>query len=145
MRLVTEVRRFRSDQGLRPGQQVPANLAGIGGTPLAAHEAGIRALLRLSPPGERFAPTASLRAEGVSVELDTAAAIDVAAERRRLDKQLAAARKDAAQAEGKLASESFRTRAPREVVAKTTDRLAAARAEEARLATQLAELAREGG
>ena len=28
MRLVTEIRRFRSDQGLRPGQRVPARLAG---------------------------------------------------------------------------------------------------------------------
>ena len=32
MRLVTEVRRFRSDQGLRPGQRVAARLAGIEGT-----------------------------------------------------------------------------------------------------------------
>ena len=38
MRLVTEVRRFRSDQGLRPGQLVPAVLTGIGATVLAAHE-----------------------------------------------------------------------------------------------------------
>jgi len=29
MRLVTEVRRFRSDQGLRPGQRVAARLPGI--------------------------------------------------------------------------------------------------------------------
>ncbi len=38
MRLVTEVRRFRSDQGLRPAQPVPAVLAGLDGTPLAPHE-----------------------------------------------------------------------------------------------------------
>ena len=50
MRLVTEVRRFRSDQGLRPAQPVPAALAGIEATPLAAHEARIRALLRLTGP-----------------------------------------------------------------------------------------------
>ena len=42
MRLVTEIRRFRSDQGLRPGQRVPARLAGIESTPLAAHEESIR-------------------------------------------------------------------------------------------------------
>ena len=54
MRLVTEIRRFRSDQGLRPGQRVPARLAGIEATPLAAHEASIRSLLRLTdPPGRR--------------------------------------------------------------------------------------------
>ena len=38
MRLVTEVRRFRSDQGLRPGQRVAARLAGIEDTPLAGHD-----------------------------------------------------------------------------------------------------------
>ena len=53
MRLVTEVRRFRSDQGLRPGQDVAAALDGIEATPLAAHEPHIRTLLRLTtpPPG----------------------------------------------------------------------------------------------
>ena len=50
MRLVTEIRRFRSDQGLRPGQRVPARLAGIAATPLAGHEASIRSLLRLTDP-----------------------------------------------------------------------------------------------
>ena len=56
MRLVTEVRRFRSDQGLRPGQPVPAALGGIGGTALAAHEPSIRSLLRLTPPGDGLHP-----------------------------------------------------------------------------------------
>jgi valyl-tRNA synthetase len=61
IRLVTQVRRFRSDQGLRPGQRVEARLAGIERTPLAAHEASIRALLRLTEPsghrrGRRTAP-----------------------------------------------------------------------------------------
>src|SRR5262249_3742212 len=50
MRLVTEIRRFRSDQGLRPGQRVPARLAGIEATALGAHEESIRALLRLVAP-----------------------------------------------------------------------------------------------
>ena len=74
MRLVTEVRRFRSDQGLRPGQPVPAALGGIGRTVLAAHEPSIRSLLRLTPPGDGFTPTATVLAEQVTVELDTAAA-----------------------------------------------------------------------
>ncbi|HYY18072.1 MAG TPA: valine--tRNA ligase, partial [Streptosporangiaceae bacterium] len=42
MRLVTEIRRFRSDQGLRPSQRVAARLAGIEATPLARHEERIR-------------------------------------------------------------------------------------------------------
>jgi valyl-tRNA synthetase len=142
MRLVTEVRRFRSDQGLRPTQPVPAALAGIGGTPLAGHEGRIRALLRLTVPagpGE-FTPTASVQAEGVTVQLDTAATIDVAAERRRLEKDLAAARTDVEAAERKLGTPSFVERAPAAVVAKNRDRLATARAEIDRLTGRLAAL-----
>jgi valyl-tRNA synthetase len=140
MALATEVRRFRSDQGLRPGQPVPAVLAGIGGTPLAAHEDAIRSLLRLTPPGDGFTPTASLQAEGVTVELDPAAAIDVAAERRRMEKDLAAARKEADQAERKLANGDFLAKAPGDVVDATRRRLDAARAGIARISGRLAAL-----
>ncbi|MGO9221815.1 MAG: valine--tRNA ligase [Streptosporangiaceae bacterium] len=144
MRLVTEVRRFRSDQGLRPGQQVPAVLAGIEGTRLAPHETSIRSLLRLTVPGDSFAATASVLAEGITVELDTAAGIDVAAERRRLDKDLAAARKEADQAGRKLANESFLAKAPADVVAKTRARLEAAHADVERITGRLAALPGSG-
>jgi valyl-tRNA synthetase len=140
MRLVTEVRRFRSDQGLRPSQQVPARLAGLGDTVLADHEGRIRTLLRLVEPGPDFAPTASLQAEGVTIDLDTAAGLDVAAERKRLAKDLAAAEADIEAALRKLSSQSFVERAPAEIVAKNRDRLAAAQAEAARLTERLAAL-----
>ncbi len=140
MRLVTEVRRFRSDQGLRPGQQVPAVLGGINGTVLAPHEASIRSLLRLAAPGDGFSATASVLAEGVTVELGTAAAIDVAAERRRLEKDLAAARKEAEQTERKLGNDSFLAKAPADVVAKTRARLSAARDDIDRIGQRLAAL-----
>jgi valyl-tRNA synthetase len=140
MRLVTEVRRFRSDQGLRPGQQVPAVLAGIEGSRLAPHQTSIRSLLRLTAPGDGFTATASVLAEGITVELDTAAGIDVAAERRRMDKDLAAARKEADQAERKLANESFLAKAPAEVVATTRERLDTARADIERITGRLAAL-----
>jgi valyl-tRNA synthetase len=127
MRLVTEVRRFRSDQGLRPGQRVAARLAGIEGTPLAGHEERIRSLLRLTPPADGFAASASLEVEGVTVELDVAGTVDVAAERRRLEKDLAAARKEAEQAERKAGQRRLHGKAPAAVVDKTRARLAVAR------------------
>jgi valyl-tRNA synthetase len=143
MRLVTQVRRFRSDQGLRPGQPVPAVLAGIAATPLAAHEAQVRALTRLTVPEPGgFAPTASVQAEGVTVELDTAAGLDVAAERRRAEKDLAAARADIEATERKLGNPSFLERAPEAVVAKNRDRLAAAQGEVRRLTERLEALPR---
>jgi len=138
-RLVTEVRRFRSDQGLKPGQKVAAALR-FGDSPLAAHEQGIRSLLRLTVPGEGFAPTASLPVEGVTVELDTAGAIDVAAERKRLEKDLAAARKEVEQTRRKLDNADFLAKAPEAVVAKNRARLAQAEADIARLESLLAAL-----
>jgi valyl-tRNA synthetase len=140
MRLVTEVRRFRSDQGLRPGQPVPARLSGLEAASLGPHEGRIRFLLRLAEPGESFAPTGTVTAVGVTVELDTAAGIDVRAERARLAKDLAAAEADIDATERKLANPSFVERAPAEIVAKSRDRLAAARANAQRLAGRLAAL-----
>ena len=139
-RLVTEVRRFRSDQGLKPTQKVAAALGGIEKTRLARHEPAVRALLRLTEPSESFAPTASLSVLDITVELDLAGAIDVAAERRRLEKDLAAARKEADQMERKLGNEGFMAKAPEAVVTKTRDRLATAQAEISRLESQLGNL-----
>jgi valyl-tRNA synthetase len=140
MRLVTEIRRLRSDQGLRPGQRVPARLAGIEATPLAAHEASIRSLLRLTDVGEGFAVSASLTVEDVTVELDLAGTVDVAAERARMEKDLAVARKEAAQMTAKLGNPAFTDKAPADVVAKSRRRLSDAEADIARLADRLASL-----
>ena len=140
MRLVTEVRRFRSDQGLRPGQRVAARLLGLAGTPLAGHEEQIRALLRLNPPDDSFAASASLAAEDIRVELDVSGAIDVGAERRRLEKDLAAARSEAEQAERKLANTDFTAKAPEQVVAKTRQRLETANRDISQLRERLAGL-----
>jgi valyl-tRNA synthetase len=140
MRLVTEIRRFRSDQGLRPSQRVAARLAGIEATPLAGHEERIRSLLRLNQPSGGFTASASVEVEGVTAELDVAGVIDVAAERRRMEKDLAAARAEAEQAERKLANAGFTAKAPAAVVDKTRQRLETARADIARLEQRLASI-----
>ncbi|MFB7589789.1 valine--tRNA ligase [Streptomyces sp. NPDC056169] len=137
--VVTEVRRFRSDQGLQPGQKVPARLD-VTGTALAPHEAAIRQLLRLQPEGEGFSATASLPVAGATVALDLSGTIDVAAERKRLAKDLAAAEKEKAQANGKLGNEAFLAKAPDNVVDKIRTRLAKADEDIARIQTQLANL-----
>ncbi len=135
-RVVTEVRRFRADQGVKPGQRVTARLTGLAG--LAAHEPLIRALARLDAPADGFATTATLAVTGgVGVELDTRGSIDVAAERARLQKDRAAAEKEAAQTRAKLDNPAFVGKAPEHVVAKIRERLAAAEAELARISGQL--------
>jgi valyl-tRNA synthetase len=138
--VVTEVRRFRSDQGLKPSQRVPARLTGLETAGLTAQEGRIRAMTRLDAPADGFTPTASLAVVGVSAELDLSGAIDVEAERKRLEKDLAAARKEQAQVSAKLGNEAFLAKAPDAVVGKIRDRLAAAEDEIARIAAQLAAL-----
>ncbi len=134
--VITEVRRFRSDQGLQPGQKVPARLD-LAGTQLAAHEAAIRQLLRLQPEGDGFSATATLPVAGATVALDLSGTIDVAAERKRLAKDLASAEKEKAQAEAKLGNEAFLAKAPDNVVEKIRTRLAKAEEDIVRLQNQI--------
>ncbi|MEU8560342.1 valine--tRNA ligase [Streptomyces cyaneofuscatus] len=137
--VVTEVRRFRNDQGLQPGQKVPAELT-LTGTALAPHEAAIRQLLRLQPAGDGFHATASLPVAGATVALDLSGTIDVPAERKRLTKDLEAAQKEKAQATGKLGNEAFLAKAPDNVVDKIRGRLSKAEADIERISAQLAAL-----
>jgi valyl-tRNA synthetase len=134
--VVGEVRRFRSDQGVKPSLRVPARLDGAGGG-----EAAIRWLLHLDEPDDDFTPTASLTtARGIKVELDLSEAIDVPAELARLRKALAAAEKERAVNAGKLGNEAFMAKAPDAVIGKVRDRLAAADADIARIQAALAAL-----
>jgi valyl-tRNA synthetase len=135
--LVTEVRRFRADQGLQPGQRVPARLDLAEESGLPAHETAIRALLRLTEPGEGFAATATLPVPGAVVALDLSGAIDVAAERRRLTKDLAAAEKELVQTTAKLGNEGFLSKAPDHVVEKIRARRETAEADITRIREQL--------
>jgi valyl-tRNA synthetase len=139
-RLVTEVRRFRNDQGLKPRRRVAARITTGADGPVALHEVEIRSLTWLDRPGGGFAPTASLHVGAVRIDIDTSDAIDVGAERRRLDKDLAAARKELAQAAAKLNNEQFLAKAPEAVIARIRERRVAAEADITRLEGQLAAL-----
>ncbi|PZM97902.1 MAG: valine--tRNA ligase, partial [Actinobacteria bacterium] len=137
-RVVTEVRRFRADQGLKPGQRVPARLAGLAEAGLAAHEKLIRTLARLDVPGDTFSATATVAvAGGVTIELDTRGSIDVAAERARLMKDRAAAEREIAQCRAKLDNPAFLSKAPEQVVEKVRTRLRVAEEDLARITAAL--------
>jgi valyl-tRNA synthetase len=121
-KLVTEIRRFRSDQGLKPGQKVSARLSGVAEAGLAAHSGAVTTLARLTEPGESFAASASLEVSvsgsHVLVELDLSGAVDIEAERKRLAKDLAVAQKELAQCDAKLGNPKFTEKAPADVVDK---------------------------
>jgi valyl-tRNA synthetase len=148
-KLVTEIRRFRSDHGLNPGQRVAARLRGLDAADLDGFEAAVRVLARLAQPADGFAATAAfdvgLPAGPVTVELDTSGTLDVAAEQARLDKELAAARKELAGVEAKLANPDFVGKAPAEVVAKIRQRRSVALADLDRIEARLAALAAAAG
>lgn len=143
-RLVTEIRRFRSDQGLNDKQKVAARVLGLDAAGLAHLHPEVTTLGRLTEPGADFAATASVevRLSGttVTVEVDTSGTVDLAAERRRLEKDLAVAQKELAGTEAKLGNEAFLAKAPEAVVDKIRARREVAAAEVERIGARLAEL-----
>jgi len=143
-KLVTEIRRFRSDQGLADRQKVPARLDGIEQAGLGGQVASVTALAWLTEPAAEFNATAQLEVRlstgTVAVELDTSGTVDVAAERRRLEKDLATAQKDLAATAAKLGNEAFLAKAPGDVVDKIRERQKLAQEETDRITARLASL-----
>ncbi|WP_068273864.1 valine--tRNA ligase, partial [Aldersonia kunmingensis] len=140
-RLVTEIRRFRSDQGLKDKQKVAARLIGLDTAGLTEQQSAIASLAQLTPPGDDFGATASVevRLSGttVTVEVDTSGTVDLEAERRRLEKDLAAAEKELATTTAKLGNEAFLAKAPDAVVEKIRGRKDLAADEVTRLKARL--------
>jgi valyl-tRNA synthetase len=125
-------------------RRVEARLVGLDDAGLGGHRAEIATLVRLDAPGEGFTPTATLdvalAAGNVHVEIDTTGAIDVAAERARLGRDLAAAQKELEQAEKKLGNPKFVEKAPADVVDGIRARHATAAADVERITARLAAL-----
>ncbi|MGB7361899.1 MAG: valine--tRNA ligase [Rhodococcus sp. (in: high G+C Gram-positive bacteria)] len=144
-KLVTEVRRFRSDQGVKPKQKVPARLVGVEDADIESLVAATRALSFLSEPDDDFAESASVEVRlslgTVTVALDTSGTVDVEAERKRGEKDLAAAKKELEATTAKLGNDAFVGKAPAAVVDKIKGRQQIAREEVERLTKRLEELA----
>jgi valyl-tRNA synthetase len=134
--VVTEVRRFRNDQGLKPSQKVPGRFTGS--KDIVEYSSALRFILKLED--KDFTPSASLEIAGVKIELDLTGSIDVVAERARLEKDLAAAKKDLQTAEVKLGNAGFMAKAPADVVVEIKDRLAKTSSDIERITAALAAL-----
>lgn len=139
--LITEIRRFRSDQGLKPGQRVAAELDGLDAAGIVSLRPYVDSLARLTPADEGFSATATvevrLSAATVTVRIDTSGTVDVEAERKRIAKDLVAAEKELAQTAAKLGNEQFLSKAPEAVRAKIAERNTVATDEVARLKAKL--------
>jgi valyl-tRNA synthetase len=134
--VVTEVRRFRNDQGLKPSQKVPGRF--IGSAEIVEYSSALRFLLKLED--KDFTPSATLEIAGVKIELDLTGSIDVVAERSRLEKDLTAAKKDLQTAEVKLGNAGFMAKAPADVVVEIKERLVKTSADIERITAALAAL-----
>ena len=121
-RLITEIRRFRSDQGIKNSARIKAEINGLAG-PVAAYEDSIRFLVRLDEKGADFKASAKIEIGEFAVSFDLSGAVDVNAERARLTKDLAAIEKDRETARVKLENENFMAKAPMDVVASIKERL----------------------
>jgi len=133
--IVTEVRRFRSDQGIKPSAKIPGRF--VAPKDMAPFESAMRFILRIETPEAGFAPSANVEIGSVKVELDLSGSVDVVAERSRLTKDLAVAQKDRQTAEVKLGNAGFMAKAPESVVVEIKERLAKTDADIERISAQL--------
>ncbi|CAB5051081.1 MAG: valine--tRNA ligase [Actinobacteria bacterium] len=135
-KIITEVRRFRNDQGVKPSQKIPGRI--IAPADVTAYSGAMAFLLKLELTD--FTPSASVEIGAMKVELDLSGTVDVVAERARLEKDLVNAQKDMKTAEVKLSNEGFMAKAPANVVAEIKERMAATSADIERITAQLAAL-----
>ena len=135
-KIITEVRRFRNDQGVKPSQKIPGRI--IAPADVTAYSGAMAFLLKLELT--EFTPSASVEIGAMKVELDLSGTVDVVAERARLEKDLATAQKDMKTAEVKLSNEGFMAKAPANVVTEIKERMAATSADIERITAQLAAL-----
>ena len=135
-KVITEVRRFRNDQGVKPSQKIPGRF--IAPSDVAEYASAMAFLLKLEI--KEFTPSASVEIGSIKVELDLSGTVDVVAERARLEKDLVTAQKDMKTAEVKLGNEGFMAKAPANVVAEIKERMAATSADIERITAQLAAL-----
>jgi valyl-tRNA synthetase len=148
--LVRAVRNIRAEKKVEPGKFIETYVVAENdatramlatGTPYIEMLARARPLHVVASPSD--APreqVATAVLEGVTAVVPLAGLFDTAAERARLEKQIAEAQAEAGRIEAKLANEGFRAKAPEKIVAAEEERLAATRARVETLMSSLREL-----
>ena len=134
--IITEVRRFRNDQGIKTSLKIPGRIVATGD--IAKYASAVAFVVRMEL-GD-ITPSAKCEAAGVTIEFDLTGSIDVVAERARLEKDLATAIKDKQTAEVKLNNEGFMAKAPENVLVEIRERLAKTTSDIERITAALAAL-----
>ncbi|MTA98578.1 MAG: valine--tRNA ligase, partial [Actinobacteria bacterium] len=136
--IVTEIRRFRADQGIKTTAKIAAKFTGLTEAGLADYEDALRFIVKCEGKDGNF--SAKVEVAKVVIEFDLTGAIDLVAERARLTKDLATAQKDRDTAKVKLDNEGFMAKAPMEVVTEIRARFAETNADIERLTALLEKL-----
>ena len=134
--IITEVRRFRNDQGIKTSLKIPGRIVATGD--IAKYASAVAFVVRMEL-GD-ITPSAKCEVAGVTIEFDLTGSIDVVAERARLEKDLATASKDKQTAEVKLNNEGFMAKAPENVLVEIRERLAKTTSDIERITAALAAL-----
>jgi valyl-tRNA synthetase len=134
--IITEVRRFRNDQGIKTSLKIPGRIVATGD--IADYASAVAFVVRMEL-GD-ITPSAKCEAAGVTIEFDLTGSIDIVAERARLEKDLATATKDKQTAEVKLNNQGFMAKAPENVVVEIRERLEKTTADIERITAALAAL-----
>ena len=134
--IITEVRRFRNDQGIKTSLKIPGRF--LAPSHIAEYAAAMAFVVRMELAD--ITPSAKCEAAGVTIEFDLTGSIDVVAERARLEKDLATATRDKQTAEVKLNNQGFMAMAPENVVLEIRERLAKTTSEIERITVALAGL-----
>ena len=134
--IITEVRRFRNDQGIKTSLKIPGRIVATGD--IEDYASAVAFVVRMEL-GD-ITPSAKCEAAGVTIEFDLTGSIDVVAERARLEKDLATATKDKQTAEVKLSNQGFMAKAPENVVVEIRERLEKTTADIERITAALAAL-----
>jgi valyl-tRNA synthetase len=144
---VRAIRNLRAEKNLPPSKKLPALIVGGERTGMLKEQAAIlTSLAGLDPAaltitekaGEKPEGAVSLVVGAVEIHLTLAGAVDAAAERQRLEKELAEADSQISRLE-KLLGGDFAGKAPAQVVAREREKLAAYRQTADKIRAQLQE------
>jgi valyl-tRNA synthetase len=145
IRLISEVRSVRSEMNVPAGAKVPLVITGASDETAARakrHEETILRLARIDAMSFGKAPAGAVQIvlDEATLALPLAGVIDVAAESKRLKREIDKVGSEIRQLDAKLANEKFVARAPEHVVEEQRERKADAEATAARLEQALKRL-----